>query len=323
MRLFSSVAETLCRLPASASHPGVSAGVSFTMQRSTVGFSERHVAWSLLAERAQEISHRCREIANDIDPSLAEVGERLEAVAARLARSDRMTPLPSQAASRTGSTVTKAAMNASAIEEARGENILLRFEGKRCIHARFCVLGAPNVFLANVKGSWLHPDAMPVEELVATAHACPSGAITYERLDGGAAESAPPVNVLRIRENGPLAIHADIDLAGHCRMFRATLCRCGGSRNKPFCDGSHVAPFIASGEPPERPSEPLANRRGRLLVTPLRNGPLEMSGSLEICSGTGRTVAHTSQVRLCRCGGSASKPFCDGTHARIGFKSDV
>src|SRR5262249_13106778 len=137
---------------------------------------------------------------------------------------------------------------AGSVEEARGAKLLLRFEGKRCIHSRHCVLGAPDVFLANVKGSWLRPDAMPVDGLVAIAHSCPSGAIPYERTDGGPQEAPPPVNVLRVRENGPLALHADLQIDGRGAMFRATLCRCGASKNKPFCDSSHaVLPFTASG----------------------------------------------------------------------------
>ena len=131
---------------------------------------------------------------------------------------------------------------APSVEEARGDKLLLRFEGKRCIHSRQCVLGAPSVFLANVKGPWLHPDARSVEALVEVAHACPSGAVTYERLDGGPAESAPPVNLARVRENGPVALHGDLQIAGHGAMLRATLCRCGASKNKPFCDGSHGRP---------------------------------------------------------------------------------
>lgn len=171
---------------------------------------------------------------------------------------------------------------APAIEEARGDKLLLRFEARRCIHSRQCVLGAPDVFLANVQGPWLHPDAVPVESLVEVAHACPSGAVTYERLDGGPAEAPPPVNLARIRENGPLALHADLRLQGHAPMHRATLCRCGASANKPFCDGSHVAAkFTATGEPPTQPGEPLAVRNGPLTVTPYPNGPLGFQGNLE------------------------------------------
>jgi CDGSH-type Zn-finger protein len=62
-------------------------------------------------------------------------------------------------------------------------------------------------------------------------------------------------------------------------------------------------------------------RDGPLAVDPQPNGPLSVRGNLEIISGTGRVVARVSSATLCRCGGSATKPFCDGTHARMGFKS--
>src|SRR6185369_1510354 len=92
-------------------------------------------------------------------------------------------------------------------------------------------------------------------------------------------------------ENGPYAVNAAIDLAEQGRMFRATLCRCGKSANKPFCDNSHrAAGFAATGEPATIESAPLAERGGVLHVTPLVDGPLQAIGSLEICSGTARTV---------------------------------
>ena len=154
------------------------------------------------------------------------------------------------------------------------------------------------------------------------AQNCPSGAITYERHDGGPEESAPSVNVVRVRENGPYAVHAAVGLPSDVG-FRATLCRCGQSKRKPYCDGTHASVgFAATGEPATRPSEALAQRGGTLVITPLANGPLELRGSVEICSGTGRTVFRTQATRLCRCGASQAKPFCDGSHARVGFRSD-
>ncbi len=101
-------------------------------------------------------------------------------------------------------------------------------------------------------------------------------------------------------------------------MLRATLCRCGASKNKPFCDGAHAAPeknFTATGEPQLQDTPPLADRGGKLVVKPLRNGPLVVMGNLEVCTGTGHTVTRVQKAALCRCGASRNKPFCDGTHA--------
>jgi CDGSH-type Zn-finger protein/uncharacterized Fe-S cluster protein YjdI len=208
-------------------------------------------------------------------------------------------------------------------QEYRGQAIVIHFEGKKCIHSRNCVLGGPEVFVPNAPGAWIQPDGAPAEEVAALARNCPSGAITYERLDGGPAEAAPSVNVIRVLENGPLAVRATLEIEGQPPMLRATLCRCGASKTKPFCDSSHVAAhFAATGEPGLQDSAPLAQRGGKLAVKPLRNGPLVVTGNLEICTGTGHTLTRTQRAVLCRCGSSRNKPFCDGTHAQIDFTTE-
>lgn len=212
--------------------------------------------------------------------------------------------------------------NENGVEYIDGKRLTLVYEGKRCIHARFCVTGAPQVFLANVKGPWITPDAIETARLVELAHACPSGAIRYQRLDGEPNETAPPVNLLSVREAGPYAVRGDLSIGGDKSSFRATLCRCGASKNKPYCDGSHhEVGFSATGEPPTGQADMLPVRDGPLAIEPQVDGPLQVRGNLEITSGTGRVVARLTQARLCRCGGSAKKPFCDGTHAKIGFRS--
>ncbi|MEZ4365986.1 MAG: CDGSH iron-sulfur domain-containing protein [Kofleriaceae bacterium] len=208
------------------------------------------------------------------------------------------------------------------IETVRGQRLTLHFEAARCIHSRHCVLSTPEVFLANVKGDWIYPDAVPIDEVTAVAHACPSGAITYERHDDEPGEQVPRVNALRLRENGPLAITADLRVAGRPAAIRATLCRCGASQHKPYCDGSHnAAEFRATGEPATGDTTPLAARGGPLSVEAMENGPLLVTGNLEICAGTGRTITRVTSARLCRCGGSSTKPLCDGTHAKNGFRA--
>ncbi len=212
---------------------------------------------------------------------------------------------------------------ADTIETVRGNKAVIRFEARKCIHSRHCVLDRPDVFVPNVAGEWIHPDNATPDEVAEIAHNCPSGAIQYERIDGGPNEQPPKVNVAHVRENGPLAFHAPLKLGDADIGFRATLCRCGASKNKPYCDSSHVATaFTASGEPRTAESKPLAARDGTLQVIPLPNGPLRVVGALEITSGTGRTILRTTETFLCRCGGSANKPYCDGSHSKLGFRSD-
>ncbi|HEY1451929.1 MAG TPA: CDGSH iron-sulfur domain-containing protein [Roseiarcus sp.] len=211
-------------------------------------------------------------------------------------------------------------MSEQAIQTVTGKSATIQFDGGRCIHARRCVLSQPTVFKANVEGSWIDPDAASAEALLQAALNCPSGAIHVRRYDGGADEANPKVNTITVRENGPLAVNAEIVLAGAPIGTRATLCRCGASKNKPYCDGSHVAAaFTATGEPPASSSAPLAKRDGALTITPYQNGPLGVAGAVEVISGTGRTIDRVEKTALCRCGHSGRKPFCDGTHARVGF----
>lgn len=211
---------------------------------------------------------------------------------------------------------------AGTVEMVRGKRVVIHFDGQKCIHSRHCVLTRPDVFVPNVQGEWIHPDNATPEEVALIAHNCPSGAITFQRLDGGPEEQPPLVNTCQVRENGPLAFHARLALGNDPVGYRATLCRCGASKNKPYCDGSHTeAGFAASGEPATKPSEALAVRNGTLAVTPIPDGPLQVKGPLELVSGTGRTLDRAAEAYLCRCGASANKPWCDGSHKKIGFKA--
>jgi len=324
------VGQVVTRLPVGPARPGATAGLTFELPLSSGQLVQRCAA-QILNERVRELARAAAALDGFVP--LPGLGKRLAAVG------DLFAELHAQFEENLGAAVetvvqVRPAMRraptpppasaAGDLNVARTRDITIHFNGSRCIHARHCVLGAPRVFLANVQGPWLHPEAATVEQCVEIAHTCPSGAITYERHDGGPQEAPPLINTLRIRENGPYAIHAAIDLAGHGPMLRATLCRCGKSAKKPFCDNSHRKhEFTASGEPPSVPSEPLEARDGVLHVLPVPDGPLHIAGNLEVCAGTGRTITRTVNVRLCRCGASANKPFCDGTHTRIGFQSET
>jgi CDGSH-type Zn-finger protein/uncharacterized Fe-S cluster protein YjdI len=208
-------------------------------------------------------------------------------------------------------------------EVVEGKRVRIIFDARKCIHSRNCVLSRPDVFVPNVAGEWIHPDRATPAEVAELAHQCPSGAIRYEPIDACAPEAAPIVNTVRVRENGPLAFHGAPTVAGAAAGLRVTLCRCGHSAQKPYCDGAHsTASFQATGEPPTRESQPLAARDGALTITPLRDGPLKVQGNLEVVTGTGRTANRVTETFLCRCGLSVNKPYCDGSHRKAGFRAD-
>lgn len=135
----------------------------------------------------------------------------------------------------------------------------------------------------------------------------------------------PAANVCRVNRNGPYVIGGDIAVVWPDGVVRAgpqqVLCRCGHSAYKPFCDGQHARigfedpGLLAAVTAPDEAPAP-----GRVTITPRFNGPLECIGPLTVLGMDDRATT-ASRTKLCRCGGSHTKPFCDGTHKRIGFTS--
>jgi CDGSH-type Zn-finger protein/uncharacterized Fe-S cluster protein YjdI len=322
MPVVDALGSHLASLPAGPSHSGIHAGMTFTMLRDVAKLPPGPGEARFMAERLLDMARHADQLFPAghalafLSARLVEIAGKIEVAAAPGAGDAFPHPRPEE------SQGDVAAAMAGDVTVAEGRELAIRFDGRRCIHARFCVLGAPDVFKANTPGEWIFPDAMATSAIVEVAHQCPSGAIQYRRKDGGPQEPAPPVNTARIRENGPYALHAPLRLKGADIGYRAVLCRCGQSKNKPFCDNSHIAAgFKATGEPERIESAPLAARDGTLELEPLYNGPLLVTGNLEIVSGTGKTIRRVTRAHLCRCGGSRNKPFCDGTHNVIGFKA--
>lgn len=333
MRACTPLAEHAARLPAGPSNPQCHAGMSYTALRDAAPLPVAPSTWRFFGERMAELARAAAALASSANNDRTQrASTMLAALATRTHRAQQKGFAPVKLASLPRPQAAPAASappvpaSSNGVDRIEGEKLTLLYEGNRCIHARFCVTGAPKVFLANVQGPWIHPDAMDVERLADIAHACPSGAIRYQRKDGRPDEEAPPVNLIAIREAGPYAIRGPLMIEGKFSGFRATLCRCGASKNKPYCDGSHHdVGFAASGEPATGVADTgtamLDVRDGDLQIEPELDGPLALRGNLEITSGTGRVVSRVTQARLCRCGASNTKPFCDSSHLRIGFRS--
>jgi len=205
-----------------------------------------------------------------------------------------------------------------------GEQVDVTWDGELCIHVGECGRAKGELFVGG-RQPWCQPDAVSADEVVDVVERCPSGALYYERKDG-AGEKPAEENTAVVSVNGPLFLRGELEIEGAPEdapglAFRAALCRCGASKNKPFCDNSHQgAGFADYGAVGER-GEPLAGSGGALKVKPAKDGPLLVKGRLTIINGSGRRAWTGMNVALCRCGASENKPFCDGRHKKVGFSS--
>lgn len=208
------------------------------------------------------------------------------------------------------------------------EEIEVRWDKVKCIHAKECVFGLPGVF--NIKENpWIQPDKSTADKIAEVIERCPSGALQYTRADGRDEESIPQKNELSVVEDGPLYIKGDLhikNLNGEvvAKEIRAAFCRCGQSKNKPYCDNSHIeADFKANSEfNPERLLiEETSEEGGELSATIFPNAPFVIEGNYSL-EGSEQSVSTKKKMSFCRCGASSNKPFCDGSHKEIGFKAD-
>ena len=122
-------------------------------------------------------------------------------------------------------------------------------------------------------------------------------------------------NELLVTNGGPLKMTGNITLIGEDGSVTHTnnlsLCRCGASKNKPFCDDQHLeVEFIDNGQVRRVSDWMPVNRPQTITVTCVENGPLKFRGYLRIYNLKGQECI-TMSGELCRCGKSSNKPFCD------------
>lgn len=120
-----------------------------------------------------------------------------------------------------------------------GETVRTYFNPNVCMHARYC---RP---LKALRERELGGDAAAAQEIMAVVLSCPSGALTYEtKSELTEPDSDPTVDVV-VMEGGEIrvqrAFDINVDRPERQPEGRATLCRCGLSKNKPWCDGRHAS----------------------------------------------------------------------------------
>jgi CDGSH-type Zn-finger protein/uncharacterized Fe-S cluster protein YjdI len=206
-----------------------------------------------------------------------------------------------------------------------GQAIDVHWDERLCIHIGECGNAKGDLFVGS-REPWCLPDLTAKAEVREICERCPSGALTYADKEGNT-ELPAAENTIQVTYRGPLYATGDLAIEGVAGdmpgvRFRAALCRCGASKNKPFCDNSHLkSGFDDTGSVGET-GLGSDSTGGTLSIKPLPDGPLLLNGNLTIRAGSGRLAWQGAQTALCRCGASRNKPFCDGSHKKVGFKSE-
>jgi CDGSH-type Zn-finger protein/uncharacterized Fe-S cluster protein YjdI len=126
-----------------------------------------------------------------------------------------------------------------------GKEITIHDNRRICSHAAECVNNLSSVFKLNSR-PWINPDSARTEEIIETIRKCPSGALSYSINSIEYRDPNEREPMVTVSKDGPYLITGGIDLIGDnirwaegASKEHYTLCRCGASNNKPFCDGMH------------------------------------------------------------------------------------
>lgn len=139
----------------------------------------------------------------------------------------------------------------------QNEHIIVHWFPELCAHPGTCLRALPKVFNLNQR-PWVNVDGAEPETIIKTIDQCPSGALRYSLPAGSKVNEKrakgvgslnyenthPPVVKIKVAPNGPLVIEGSAVILGIegeklKEGSRITLCRCGFSENRPFCDGMH------------------------------------------------------------------------------------
>tara|TARA_Y100000758_G_C15972704_1_gene393876 strand:+ start:306 stop:929 length:624 start_codon:yes stop_codon:yes gene_type:complete len=127
------------------------------------------------------------------------------------------------------------------VREYEGQQLTIVDNIGACCHDGSCVDGAPGTFFRWEGDERVSvPDESDREKIIATIRKCPSGSLAY-KLDGKVHDEYFSEPEIFMAQDGPLHVRGGVVLNEHSTTTtdHYTLCRCGASKNKPFCDGAH------------------------------------------------------------------------------------
>ena len=206
-----------------------------------------------------------------------------------------------------------------------GEKADVFWDKRLCIHIGECGRAQGELFEGG-RNPWCQPDLVPISNVVDVTKRCPTGALDYKAKDGSDAETADDKNTVVVTNCGPLYVRGELQIDGAADdmegvQFRAALCRCGHSKNKPFCDNQHEKAGFKDYGAVGMEGDGIEAEGGPLKIGKAPNGPLLLSGNFSIVASSGRVAFKGTKAALCRCGHSKNKPFCDGRHKAEGFEA--
>ena len=128
------------------------------------------------------------------------------------------------------------------LDDYKGKEITIHDNRCVCAHSGYCTDNSPAVFNAEEE-PWIDPDAESPDKIAKTIEMCPSGALSYTR-DGIHHKDQNREPSVIISKNGPYCVVGgpelkDAEGSKPESEEHYSLCRCGGAKNKPFCDGTH------------------------------------------------------------------------------------
>ncbi|MGE5422486.1 MAG: (4Fe-4S)-binding protein [Ignavibacteriales bacterium] len=151
------------------------------------------------------------------------------------------------------------------MKEYKTDQIVVQWFPELCSHAAKCWQTLPEVFKPEEK-PWINLEAATPEDLIKCIDKCPSAALQYY-----------------------------------------------------LPEGSKVDPNTAKGTGWVDYDK---ERAAIVKIRVINNGPLMVDGPTSLTSSDGKVIKEGSKLVLCRCGLSKNKPFCDGAHAREGWKAE-
>jgi CDGSH-type Zn-finger protein/uncharacterized Fe-S cluster protein YjdI len=199
------------------------------------------------------------------------------------------------------------------------EKIRVSFDGAKCAHAGFCFGELHDVFDGD-NNPPINLAGGTIEEIIRVVEKCPSSALVYKRLDDGPDELTELSVTATIIPGGPLALRGELKL-GDAKYSRLTLCRCGKSQQKPFCDGSHKQHSFDDNQTVSVEDIGTSPEPGPVSLKAIPNGPVYLDGTVRFRTIQDANLCQRDKAAICRCGASKTKPFCDGSHKSIGFEA--